>query len=101
MLIDGHDLRSVTLRSLRDQLAVVPQEGHLFAGTVAENLAFGRPEATDEELCAAVAAVGATDLVAALPDGIDTGSASGLRAVGRAAPAHHRSPGRWWPTRGC
>ena len=72
MLIDGHDLRSVTQRSLRDQLAVVPQEGHLFAGTVAENLAFGRPEATDEELYAAVAAVGAGDLVAGLADGMDT-----------------------------
>ena len=72
MLIDGHDLRSVTQRSLRDQLAVVPQEGHLFAGTVAENLAFGRPEATDEELYAAAAAVGAGELIAGLPDGMDT-----------------------------
>jgi ATP-binding cassette, subfamily B, bacterial len=72
VLIDGHDLRAVTQRSLRDQLAVVPQEGHLFAGTVAENLAFGRPEATDEELYAAVAAVGAGDLVAGLADGMDT-----------------------------
>ena len=46
MLIDGHDLRDVSIRSLRDQLAIVPQEGHLFAGTIAENLAFGRPEAS-------------------------------------------------------
>ncbi|MGE0028679.1 MAG: ABC transporter ATP-binding protein [Thermoleophilia bacterium] len=72
VLIDGHDLRTVTQRSLRDQLAVVPQEGHLFAGTVAENLAFGRPEATDEELYAAAAAVGADELIAGLPDGMDT-----------------------------
>jgi ABC-type multidrug transport system fused ATPase/permease subunit len=72
VLIDGHDLRAVTQRSLRDQLAVVPQEGHLFAGTVAENLAFARPEATDEELYAAVVAVGADDLVAGLPEGMDT-----------------------------
>jgi ABC-type multidrug transport system fused ATPase/permease subunit len=72
VLIDGHDLRAVTQRSLRDQLAVVPQEGHLFAGTIAENLAFARPEATDEELYAAVVAVGADDLVAGLPDGMDT-----------------------------
>lgn len=72
VLIDGHDLRTVTQRSLRDQLAVVPQEGHLFAGTVAENLAFGRPEATDEELYAAAAAVGADQLIAGLPDGMDT-----------------------------
>lgn len=72
VLIDGHDLRTVTQRSLRDQLAVVPQEGHLFAGTVAENLAFGRPEATDEELYAAAAAVGADELIAGLPEGMDT-----------------------------
>jgi ATP-binding cassette subfamily B protein len=72
VLIDGHDLRTVTLRSLRDQLAVVPQEGHLFAGTVAENLAFARPEATDEELEAAAAAVGVDELIAGLPDGMDT-----------------------------
>ena len=72
VLIDGHDLRGVTMRSLRDQLAIVPQEGHLFAGTVAENLAFGRPEATDEELRAAADAVGATGFIEALPDGFDT-----------------------------
>ncbi len=72
VLIDGHDLRGVTMRSLRDQLAIVPQEGHLFAGTVAENLAFGRPEATDEELRAAADAVGATGFIEALPDGFAT-----------------------------
>jgi ATP-binding cassette subfamily B protein len=72
VLIDGHDLRAVTQRSLRDQLAVVPQEGHLFAGTVAENLAFGRPEATDAELYAAAAAGGADDLIGGLPGGMDT-----------------------------
>lgn len=72
VLIDGHDLRSVTIRSLRDQLAIVPQEGHLFAGTIAENLAFGRPEATDEELRAAAEAVGAADFIEELPDGYGT-----------------------------
>ena len=72
VLIDGHDLRGVTMRSLRDQLAIVPQEGHLFAGTVAENLAFGRPEASDEELRAAADAVGATAFIEALPEGFDT-----------------------------
>ena len=72
VLIDGHDLRTVTMSSLRDQLAIVPQEGHLFAGTVAENLAFGRPEATDAELLAAADAVGATGFIEALPDGFDT-----------------------------
>ena len=72
MLIDGHDLRHVTTQSLRDQLSIVPQEGHLFAGTIAENLAFGTPEASDEELRAAADAVGATDFIEALPDGFDT-----------------------------
>ncbi len=72
VLIDGHDLRGVTMRSLRDQLAIVPQEGHLFAGTVAENLAFGRPEASDEELRAAADAVGATGFIESLPEGFGT-----------------------------
>ena len=72
VLIDGHDLRGVTMRSLRDQLAIVPQEGHLFAGTVAENLAFGRPEATDDELRAAADAVGATAFIEAMPEGFGT-----------------------------
>ena len=72
VLIDGHDLRGVTMSSLREQLAIVPQEGHLFAGTVAENLAFGRPEATDEELRAAADAVGATAFIEAMPDGFGT-----------------------------
>ena len=72
VLIDGHDLRDVSIRSLRDQLAIVPQEGHLFAGTIAENLAFGRPEATDDELRAAADAVGATEFIEALPEGFDT-----------------------------
>ena len=48
VLIDGHDLRTVTLRSLRRQLGVVPQEPFLFAGTIRDNIAFARPDATDE-----------------------------------------------------
>jgi ATP-binding cassette subfamily B protein len=72
VLIDGHDLRTVRQASLHDQLAIVPQEGHLFAGTLADNLRFGRPEATDEELLAALAAVGALDFVESLPDGLET-----------------------------
>jgi len=72
VLIDGHDLRSVTQGSLRSQLGIVPQEGFLFSGTVAENLRFARPEATDAELEAACAAVGALGFVEALPEGFDT-----------------------------
>ena len=70
--IDGLDLRDVTQASLRRQLGVVPQEGFLFAGTVRENIAFGRPDATDEQIVAAAQAVGAHDFVVRLEDGYDT-----------------------------
>ena len=55
VLIDGHDLRDVTLESLRRQLGVVPQEPFLFAGTMRDNIAFARPDATDDEVWEAVA----------------------------------------------
>ncbi len=70
--IDGHDLRSVTQRSLRAQLGIVPQEGFLFAGTVAENIAFGRPEASRGEVEAAAAAVDADRWIRELEAGYDT-----------------------------
>ena len=70
--VDGHDLRGVQQRALRRQLGIVPQEGFLFSGSVRENVAFGRPEASSEEIEAAIAAVGATEFVAALPDGLET-----------------------------
>jgi ATP-binding cassette, subfamily B, bacterial len=72
VLVDGHDLRDVTAESLRSQLGIVPQEGFLFSGTIRDNIAFGRPEATQEELEAAAAAVGADVLIDALEDGYDT-----------------------------
>jgi ABC-type multidrug transport system fused ATPase/permease subunit len=70
--VDGHDLRDVTQESLRRQLGIVPQEGFLFAGTVRENIAFGRPVATDEEIAAAATAVGAHEFIEALENGYDT-----------------------------
>jgi ABC-type multidrug transport system fused ATPase/permease subunit len=70
--IDGHDLRSVTQESLRRQLGIVPQEGFLFAGTVRENIAFGRPEASADDVEAAAKAVGAHEFIVALEDGYDT-----------------------------
>jgi len=70
--VDGHDLRGVQQRALRRQLGIVPQEGFLFSGSVRENVAFGRPEASEEEIETAIAAVGATDFVAKLPEGLDT-----------------------------
>jgi ATP-binding cassette subfamily B protein len=70
--IDRVDLREVTQRSVRRQLGIVPQEGFLFAGTVAENIAFGRPEASRDEIVAAARAVGADEFVERLEDGYDT-----------------------------
>jgi ABC-type multidrug transport system fused ATPase/permease subunit len=72
VLIDGHDLRDVRQQALRGQLGIVPQEGFLFSGTIRDNIAFGRPEATLAEIEAAAATVGATDFIAALPEGIET-----------------------------
>jgi ATP-binding cassette subfamily B protein len=72
VLIDGHDLRSITAHSLRSQMGIVPQEGFLFSGTVRDNIAFAKPEASDEEIAAAARAVGAEDFIDALPAGYDT-----------------------------
>jgi ATP-binding cassette subfamily B protein len=70
--IDGVNLRAATQESLRRQLGIVPQEGFLFAGTVAENIAFGRPEAGGDEIVAAARAVGADDFIQQLEDGYET-----------------------------
>jgi ATP-binding cassette subfamily B protein len=72
ILIDGHDLRDVTVESLRRQLGVVPQEPFLFAGTVRDNIAFARPGATDDEVWEAVRAVGLVEVVERMAKGIDT-----------------------------
>lgn len=72
ILIDGHDLKTASSHSLRSQLGIVPQEAFLFAGTVRENIAFGRPHATGEQIEAAAEAVGAHDLIASLEHGYDT-----------------------------
>lgn len=72
VLVDGKDLREVDSRSLRRQLGYVPQEGYLFSGTVADNIEFGRPGASREEIEAAARSVGAYEPIAALPDGFDT-----------------------------
>ena len=72
VLVDGHDLRDVSSRSLRSQMGIVPQEAFLFSGTVAENIAFGRPDATAEQIREAAATVGAEDFISELPRGYDT-----------------------------
>jgi ATP-binding cassette subfamily B protein len=70
--IDGRDLNEVTQESLRHQLGIVPQEGFLFAGTVAENIAFGRPEARPEDVVRAAQTVGAHEFILRLEDGYET-----------------------------
>jgi ABC-type multidrug transport system fused ATPase/permease subunit len=72
VLVDGFDLRDVTERSLRSQLGIVPQEGFLFSGTIRDNIAFGRPDASDDEVREAARAVGAHEFIERLPDGYDT-----------------------------
>ncbi|SHM18572.1 ABC transporter ATP-binding protein [Actinacidiphila paucisporea] len=69
VLVDGHDLRGLDLAAFRARLGVVPQEAHLFSGTVRDAIAYGRPGACDAEVEAAARAVGAHDMVAALPLG--------------------------------
>jgi ATP-binding cassette subfamily B protein len=70
--IDGRDLNDVSQDSLRHQLGIVPQEGFLFAGTVAENIAFGKPDATPEEIVRAAQTVGAHEFILRLEDGYET-----------------------------
>jgi ATP-binding cassette subfamily B protein len=70
--LDGHDIRRATLDSLRDQIGIVLQETTLFAATIRENVAFGRPDATEEEFFAAVQAAQAFDFINAMPQGYDT-----------------------------
>jgi ATP-binding cassette subfamily B protein len=72
VLIDGYDLRTVTLHSLRSQLGVVPQEPFLFHGTIRDNVAFADPNASDSDIEHAITQVGLSEVVDRLPDGIDT-----------------------------
>ncbi len=70
--IDGHELRDVTLDSLRSQIGIVLQETTLFSGTIRENIAFGKPEATLEEIQSAAQSAAAHDFIMSFPDGYDT-----------------------------
>jgi ATP-binding cassette subfamily B protein len=72
VIVDGHDLRDVAAHSLRSQMGIVPQEGFLFSGTVRENIAFGRPDASDHAVREAARAVGADAGSSALERGYDT-----------------------------
>ncbi|HEX7610089.1 MAG TPA: ABC transporter ATP-binding protein [Solirubrobacteraceae bacterium] len=72
VLVDGHDLREISAASLRSQMGIVPQEAFLFSGTIGENIAFGRPGASAEDIRAAAAAVGVEEFIAELDRGYDT-----------------------------
>jgi ABC-type multidrug transport system fused ATPase/permease subunit len=72
VLVDGHDLRTVTIASLRQHVAVVLQDTFLFNGTVRRNLLYGKPDASDEELFSAASAAYAHDFILELPNGYDT-----------------------------
>jgi ATP-binding cassette subfamily B protein/subfamily B ATP-binding cassette protein MsbA len=70
--IDGHDVRQVTVSSLRSQLGIVLQDTFLFGGTIADNIRYGRLNATDEEVVEAAKAVGADAFISRLPEGYQT-----------------------------
>jgi ATP-binding cassette subfamily B multidrug efflux pump len=72
VLIDGHDLRDVTLQSLRSKVSIVLQDTFIFSGTIMENIRFGRPDATDEEVMDAAKAVGADPFIQRLNKGYET-----------------------------
>jgi ABC-type multidrug transport system fused ATPase/permease subunit len=72
ILLDGRDLRTLTLKSLRDHVSIVPQEPLLFSGSIADNIRYGRLDATTEEIVAAATAANAHEFISRLPDGYDT-----------------------------
>jgi len=72
VLVGGMDVRDATLQSLRDAIGVVTQDAHLFHETIAENLRYAKPDATDDELWAALRGAQVEHVVRALPDGLDT-----------------------------
>jgi ABC-type multidrug transport system fused ATPase/permease subunit len=72
VLIDGHDVRTLTLESLRRQISMVPQEPVLFSGTIADNIRYGRLRATMDEIVAAAKSANAHDFIERLPDGYQT-----------------------------
>ncbi len=99
ILVDGHDLREVSASSLRSQMGIVPQEAFLFSGTIGDNIAFGRVDATPEEVEQAARAVGAHEFIVALERGYDTevgerGAqlSAGQRQLDRLRPRADRRP---------
>ncbi|HVH08230.1 MAG TPA: ABC transporter ATP-binding protein [Gemmatimonadales bacterium] len=70
--IDGEDIRRYTVQSLRDQISLVLQDSLLFSGTIRENIAFGRPDASDDDICRAARVANADEFIVQLPEGYDT-----------------------------
>ncbi len=102
ILIDGHDLRDVTIQSLRSQLGIVPQEGFLFAGSVRDNIAFGRPDASSRTSRRRPGRWARDEFIRELPDGLRRRRSRSAAGGSRSASASWwRSPGRCWPIRGC
>ena len=98
VLIDGTDVREYDLPAYRQQLGVVPQEPYLFAGTVRDAIAYGRPDATDAEVEAAARGVGAIEMISRLPGGFGHEVAERGRNLAAGPAAAHRArprlPGR-------
>ena len=93
MLVGGVDVRDATLESLRDAIGVVTQDAHLFHETIAENLRYARPDATDERALGRAGGAQIADLVRALPDGLDTVVGErGLPVLRRREAAHRHRP---------
>ena len=72
LTVDGHDIRDIDLHSYRKHISIVPQNSVLFTGTIRENITYGRPKVTDEELNTALEAARLTDFINSLPKGVDT-----------------------------
>lgn len=81
ILVDGVDVRDLTFKSLRSAVSMVSQESYIFMGTVAENIAYGRPDATRREIMDAAISAGAHSFISMLPDGYDTMIGSGRRKL--------------------
>lgn len=100
VLVDGHDLRSVSAHSLRSQMGIVPQEAFLFSGTIRENIAFGRPGASDEEVHSAARAVGGMTSSPSSPTAMTRRSASAACSCRPVSASWSHSRGHWWRIRG-
>lgn len=99
VLLDGVDLRELSVRELRRGVVMVTQEAFLFSGTVAENIAIGRPDASREDIERAAKAIGAHDFITALPDGYDTDVRKRVAASRPVSVNSWRSRGRCSPIR--